>query len=128
MDRGPGDQPMISPRYGVWIPVYGTWGSRRHPEEPPDASYGRARALLLQAEGAGFATALVAQHLINPYSQEFDQLETWTACAALAEATDRIEIMAAIKPLLFNPAVLAKMALGIDAISGGRFAINLVSG
>ena len=45
----------------------------------------------------------------------------------MAEATNSIEIIAAVKPLLFHPAVLAKMALGIDAISGGRFAINLVS-
>jgi alkanesulfonate monooxygenase len=54
-------------------------------------------------------------------------LETWTAAAALAEATESIEIIAAVKPLLFHPAVLAKLALGIDQISGGRFAINLVS-
>ena len=36
--------------------------------------------------------------------------------------------MAAVKPFMFPPAVLAKMALGIDAISGGRFSINLISG
>ncbi len=54
-------------------------------------------------------------------------LETWTAAAAIAEATERIEIIAAVKPLLFHPGVLAKLALGIDHISGGRFAINLVS-
>ena len=54
-------------------------------------------------------------------------LETWTAAAAVAEATERIEIIAAVKPLLFHPGVLAKLALGIDDISGGRFAINLVS-
>ncbi|WP_407893447.1 LLM class flavin-dependent oxidoreductase [Scytonema sp. NUACC26] len=58
---------------------------------------------------------------------DLDRHETWTAAAALADATDKIEIIAAIKPLLFHPAVLAKMALGIDAISHGRFAINLVS-
>ena len=54
-------------------------------------------------------------------------LETWTAAAAIAEATERIEIIAAVKPLLFHPGVLAKLAVGIDHVSGGRFAINLVS-
>ena len=73
-------------------------------------------------------TALLAQHLSCPYGQENDQLEPWTASAAMSEATDRIEIMAAVKPLYFHPAILAKMALGIDEISNGRFAINLVSG
>jgi alkanesulfonate monooxygenase len=46
----------------------------------------------------------------------------------LAECTERIEIMAAVKPLLFHPGVLAKQAIAIDQISGGRFAINIVSG
>jgi alkanesulfonate monooxygenase len=41
--------------------------------------------------------------------------------------TDRIEIIAAIKPYLYHPVVLAKMALGIEHISRGRFAINLVN-
>jgi alkanesulfonate monooxygenase len=47
--------------------------------------------------------------------------------AALAEATARIELIAAIKPLLYHPVVLAKMAMGIEQISQGRFAINLVN-
>lgn len=47
---------------------------------------------------------------------------------ALSGALDNISVVIpAVKPLLFHPVVLAKMALGIDAISGGRFAINLVS-
>jgi alkanesulfonate monooxygenase len=79
------------------------------------------------AERCGFTTTLIAEHMINPRNQQLDQLETWTAAAALAEATNSIEIIAAVKPLLFHPAILAKMVLGIDAISGGRFAINLVS-
>jgi alkanesulfonate monooxygenase len=118
---------MSEPRYGIWIPVYGNCGAMNHPLEPRDASYSRAKNLIQLAEQYGFTTTLIAEHIINPKNQELDQLETWTAAAALAEATNSIEIIAAIKPLLFHPAVLAKMALGIDAISGGRFAINLVS-
>jgi alkanesulfonate monooxygenase len=118
---------MSEPRYGIWIPVYGNCGAMNHPQEPRDASYARAKRIMRLAEECGFTTALIAQHIINPRNQELEQLETWTAAAALAEATNSIEIIAAIKPLLFHPVVLAKMALGIDAISNGRFAINLVS-
>lgn len=118
---------MSEPRYGIWIPVYGNCGVMNHPQEARDASYSRAKNLIQLAERCGFTTTLIAQHIINPRNQELDQLETWTAAAALAEATNSIEIIAAVKPLLFHPAVLAKMALGIDAIAGGRFAINLVS-
>jgi alkanesulfonate monooxygenase len=87
---------------------------------------------VLQAEALGFDSTLVAQHLFHVRDDDRDQLETWTACAALAAITARIEIIAAIKPLLFHPAVLAKMAMQIEAISenpdhGGRFAINFVN-
>ena len=118
---------MSEPRYGIWIPVYGNCGAMNHPLEPRDASYARAKALIHLAEECGFTTTLIAEHLINPRNSGLEQLETWTAAAALAEATSTIEIIAAVKPLLFHPVVLAKMALGIDAISAGRFAINLVS-
>jgi alkanesulfonate monooxygenase len=118
---------MSEPRYGIWAPVGGNFGPLNTPEEPLDASYERTRSLVQEAERLGYTTTLIAQHIANPRSLELDQLETWTASAALAEATEKIEIIAAIKPLLFHPAVLAKMALGIDAISRGRFAINLIS-
>ena len=101
---------MPEPRYGIWIPVYGNCGAMDHPEEPLDASYARAKALIQHAEQCGFTTTLIAEHLINPRNQELDQLETWTTAAALAEVSDSIESIAAVKPLLFHPAVLAKMA------------------
>ena len=116
----------MSVRLGIWLPVQGTWGPLTG--EPFDSSYERSKKLLQMAEAGGLATALAAQHLSCPFGQDYDQLEPWTAAAGLAEATDRIEIIAAVKPLYFHPAVLAKLALGIDAISKGRFALNLVSG
>ncbi len=70
---------------------------------------------------------LIAQHTINPHQEDLDQLETWSSAAALAALTSRIEIIAAIKPYLFHPVVLAKMALQIENISRGRFALNLVN-
>lgn len=115
------------PRFGVWAPVYGTWGAKTHPDDPVDASYARTRDVILRAEEHGFRSVLLAEHIVNPSAGDAAVLETWTAAAALAEATEHIEIIAAVKPLLFHPAVLAKLALGIDEISGGRFAINLVS-
>jgi alkanesulfonate monooxygenase len=116
-----------APRFGIWALVHGSRGAFHDPEEPFDASWPRNRALVLEAEALGYATTLIAQHTANPYNPAFDQLEAWTAAAALAEATTRIELIAAIKPLLYHPVVLAKMAMGIEQISQGRFAINLVN-
>jgi alkanesulfonate monooxygenase len=118
---------LIQPRFGIWALVSGATGSLFHPDDPPDASWARNRRLILQAEALGFESTLVAQHLFHVRDDDRDQLETWTACAALAALTSRIEIIAAIKPLLFHPAVLAKMAMQIQDIAGGRFAINFVN-
>jgi len=115
------------PRFGIWALVHGSRAARQDPDEPFDASWARNKALVLEAERLGFDTTLVAQHTFNPYNPELGQLEAWSAASALAALTSRIEIITAIKPLLYNPVVLAKMALQIEEISGGRFALNLVN-
>jgi alkanesulfonate monooxygenase len=112
----------------VWAPVYGNHGARQHPDDAPDAGYHRNRDLLVRAESAGFDATLLAQHVIHPSNTADGVLETWSTLAALAEATQRIELIGAIKPLLFNPLVFAKIAANIAEISDGRLAINVVSG
>ena len=114
-------------RFGVWAAVHGNRAALNDPREPYDASWERNRALVLEAEALGFDSVLVAQHTVNPHDRSRDQLEAWTAAAALAAVTSRIEIIAAIKPLLQHPATLAKMALQIEAISRGRFGLNVVN-
>ncbi|WP_424812738.1 LLM class flavin-dependent oxidoreductase [Roseococcus sp. YIM B11640] len=117
----------VPPRFGIWALVHGSRAARQDPLEPFDASWERNRKLVLEAEALGFASTLVAQHTFNPHNPALGQLEAWTGSAALAALTSRIEIIAAIKPLLYNPVALAKMACQIEEISGGRFAINLVN-
>ena len=114
-------------RFGVWGVVGGSWASAHHPDDPPDASWARNRALVVESERLGYDSTLIAQHTINPRGDEQDQLEAWTAAAALAAVTNDIEIIVAIKPYLFHPVVLAKMALQIEEISEGRLALNLVN-
>ena len=116
-----------SARFGIWALVHGSRAALQDPDEPYDASWVRNKALVLEAERLGYDSVLVAQHTINPHDPNLDQLEAWTASAALAALTDRIEIIAAIKPYLYHPVVLAKMAQQIEHISRGRFAINLVN-
>lgn len=114
-------------RFGVWALVYGTWGAKQHPLEPVDASWARNRDQIIEADRLGFDATLVAQHEINPSGDHYGQLEAWTASAALAAVTQNIEIITAIKPALYHPVVLAKQALQIEEISGGRFGINVVN-
>jgi alkanesulfonate monooxygenase len=115
------------PRFGIWALVHGSRAALQDPAEPYDASWERNKALVLEAESLGYDSVLVAQHTVNPHDPSLDQLEAWTASAALAAVTSKIEIITAIKPYLYHPVVLAKMAQQIEHISGGRFAINVVN-
>lgn len=115
------------PRFGVWAPVWGPFAAQQYPGDGFDASWELNKKYVVEAERLGFDSTLVAQHTINPNGDEFGELEAWTGAAALAAVTSRIEIISAIKPYLFHPVVLAKMASQIEEISGGRFAINLVN-
>src|SRR5207248_10839130 len=47
---------------------------------------------------------------------------------ALLLATQRLKVIAAIHPGLWHPGVLAKFVASADVISGGRAAVNVVSG
>lgn len=115
------------PRFGVWALNPGTWASINHPDDPVDASWERVRNQIVSAEKLGYDATLIAQHTLNPSGDQFSYLEAWTSAAALAALTKKIEIITAIKPYLYHPVVLAKQALGIEEISGGRFSINVVN-
>src|ERR1700749_2623912 len=104
-------------RFGVWAAVHGNRGALQDPDEPFDASWERNKALVLEAEALGYDATLIAQHTMNPYDNSLDQLEAWSSSAALAALTSRIEIITAIKPGLYHPVVLAKMASQIEIIA-----------
>lgn len=114
-------------RLGFWAPVYGNWIFSKHPDTH-NASFAYTRQLTRLAEEIGFATMLLAEHTFNPFDAEKDQLETWTSTAGLATVTQHIELMPAVRPTFKHPVLVAKMAGNIDQMSGGRMALNLVSG
>ena len=55
-------------------------------------------------------------------------LDSLSVMTALAASTRRLRLIATMSPPLLHPVVAAKMAATIDAISGGRFGINIVTG
>jgi pyrimidine oxygenase len=55
-------------------------------------------------------------------------IEPITMASAVAGVTSRIKLFSTINPLLFHPAVAAKIIATLDNISGGRFGINIVTG
>ena len=90
--------------------------------------YGEIRDLALQAEGAGFDSIWLYDHLLYrmPDKPTAGIWECWTMLTALAEATERVELGTIVLCTAFrNPAVLAKMAVTLDEISAGRFILGL---
>ncbi len=93
------------------------------------ASLTEVKRLLKKAEKIGFSTTLLLDRSINSIKgEQAPVLEAWTASAALAAVTNKIEIIIASRSGFRHPALVAKMGADIDNISGGRFAINIVSG
>src|SRR5262245_63310451 len=79
--------------------------------------------LARRVEAAGFDSVWVGDHLLYdlPDGSTRGPYEAWTALAAIAQATERVEIGPLVASTSFHaPAMLAKQAATVDAISGGR--------
>ena len=74
------------------------------------------------AERAGFDSVWLGDHLLYdlPDGEERGPWEVWTSLAALATVTERVELGPLVASTSFHaPAMLAKLAATVDAISGG---------
>jgi alkanesulfonate monooxygenase SsuD/methylene tetrahydromethanopterin reductase-like flavin-dependent oxidoreductase (luciferase family) len=87
--------------------------------------------LARRAETAGFDSVWVGDHLLYdlPDGSARGPYEAWTTLAAIAQATERVEIGPLVASTSFHaPAMLAKQAATVDAISGGRLVVGLGAG
>ncbi len=86
----------------------------------------------LWAEDHGFSWFSVMDHLIQIPGVGAPQepfMEGWTAIAALAAVTSKIRLATLVTSVAYrNPALLAKMAAGIDIISRGRLTFGIGAG
>lgn len=118
---------MTTPRVGFWLPIFGGW-LRNVEDESMPATWEYCSQVARRAEALGFSTTLVAELNLNDIKGPAEPvLEAWSTAAALAAVTERLEIMAAVRPGFHHAAIAAKTAANIDRISGGRFTLNVVS-
>ena len=86
----------------------------------------------LWAENHGFTWFSVMDHLIQipiAGAEEEPFMEGWTAITALAAVTSRIRLATLVSSVAYrNPALLAKMAAGVDQISRGRLTFGFGAG
>jgi alkanesulfonate monooxygenase SsuD/methylene tetrahydromethanopterin reductase-like flavin-dependent oxidoreductase (luciferase family) len=94
-------------------------------------TWSQVRTVAHYAETAGLDSAWVCDHLLSePPGQPVEGVaEGWTLLSALAASTARLTLGTLVTPTVFrHPALLAKMAVGVDGISGGRLVLGLGAG
>ncbi len=112
-------------KVGVVVPI------EADPQSGQIVPYAETRAFAQQAEEAGCDSIWIYDHLLyrEPGQPTQGVWEAWTVFAALAEATTRVELGTLVLCIPFrNPAILAKMAVTLDAVSGGRVILGLGAG
>ena len=114
-------------KYGFWLPVFGGWLRNVEDENMP-ATFDYVKKVAQNAENLGYDMTLIAELNLNDIKGiEAPTLDAWSTTAAIAAVTNKLEILTAIRPGFYNPALFAKTAANIDHISGGRLSLNVVS-
>lgn len=84
------------------------------------------------AERLGFEAIFTSDHylsVIRHRDRDRGSFDAWTMLSALAASTETIRIGTMVSPVTFRlPAVLAKAAVTVDRVSGGRVEIGMGAG
>ena len=81
------------------------------------------------AEEHGLEGLFRSDHYTAIIRPDADALDAWATLAGLAASTERIRLGTLVSPATFrHPSVLARMAVTVDHISGGRVDVGMGSG
>lgn len=114
-------------KFGYWSPVFGSW-LRNVDDDSTLCSWEYIRDLALKAENLGYTLTLVPELYLNDIKgHKAPALDAWAIANGLAAITQKIEILAALRPQYHQVALTAKQIATISQICNGRFSINMVS-
>ena len=113
--------------FAYWVPNVSGGLVTSTVEQRTDWGIDYNRRLAQNVEEAGFDYALTQVRYLGSYSAEY-QHESVSFSLALLEATEKLNVIAAVHPGLWQPGVLANLGATASEIYDGRLAFNVVSG
>ena len=114
-------------KFAYWVPNVSGGLVISDIEQRTDWSIDYNRTLAQIAERSGFDYALSQIRFTAGYGAEY-QHESVSFSHALLAATTTLKVIAAILPGPWTPALAAKQIATINHLTGGRVAVNIVSG
>ncbi|PSK98621.1 luciferase-like monooxygenase [Haloactinopolyspora alba] len=95
----------------------------------PDADASTLIDRFRQVEELGFDQLYLPDHVGNIFADDPPWLDGWTLASAAATATARVRVGTLVSnPILRPPAMLAKEAVTVDHLSGGRLELGIGGG
>jgi alkanesulfonate monooxygenase SsuD/methylene tetrahydromethanopterin reductase-like flavin-dependent oxidoreductase (luciferase family) len=95
----------------------------------PDRAWARVVEVAREAERRGFDSVWLGEHVLAKWNDAGPAFDCVALAAALAAVVPRVEIgFTVVNSTFRNPAMTAKAAGTIDAVSGGRLVLGLGAG
>jgi alkanesulfonate monooxygenase SsuD/methylene tetrahydromethanopterin reductase-like flavin-dependent oxidoreductase (luciferase family) len=95
----------------------------------PDQDFATLLQQVRELDGLGVRAVWIDDHFAHPADPGRSWLDAWSTLAAWAATTERIGLGTLVSnPVLRSPALLARQALSVEHISGGRLELGLGSG
>jgi probable F420-dependent oxidoreductase len=101
------------------------------PEVERDVRWPEYLAMARAAEEVGFDSVWVGDHLLyrGDGRSERGPWDAWVLLSAIAAATERVRLGPLVACAAFHPpGILARLAAGVDEVSGGRFVFGIGAG
>jgi probable F420-dependent oxidoreductase len=101
------------------------------PEVERDVRWPEYVGMARAAEEVGFDSVWVGDHLLyrDDGRAERGPWDAWVLLSAIAAVTERVHLGPLVACAAFHPpGILARMAVGVDEVSGGRFVLGIGAG
>jgi FMNH2-dependent dimethyl sulfone monooxygenase len=117
----------MSIQFGYWAPILSGGYVLSNIPQRTEWSIASNVRLAQTAEQVGFDYTLLPARFMSLECGD-GQNDALVSSAYLAAATQRLKIIGAFHTAYWHPAMIAKSASTVDVVSGGRYALNILSG